>query len=133
MYLVLVLRFFCEIGTSLKLSFFYLFTVLSLSLHIFRRILYISRIINSEVVQFNQVRQLYMKPTIFYVLELIGNFRSSGQHICLRFTLRSLIKKIVVEFTIKIPFNKNSYHKETTSQLICISNQLTHFYITIFY
>ena len=79
----------------------------------------------------NQIRQLYMKPTIFYVLELIENFRSSGQQICLRFPLRSLIKNLVLEFTTKIPFSKNSYKK--TSQLICIANQLTRFYITQFF
>ena len=66
------------------------------------------------------------------MLELIGNFRSSGQHICLRFTLRSLIKRIVLEFTIKICFNENSCHKET-SQLICIAIQLSLFYITRFF
>ena len=80
----------------------------------------------------NQISQLFVKPTIFYVLELIGNFRISGQHICLRFTSRSLIKRIVLEFTIKISFNKTLYHKET-SQLICIANQLTLFYITRFF
>ena len=52
--------------------------------------------------------------------------------ICLRFTLRSLIKRIVLEFTIKISFNKNSYNKET-SQLVCIANQPTLFYITRFF
>ena len=49
--------------------------------------------------------------------------------ICLRFTLRSLIKRIVLEFTVKIYFSKNSYNKET-SQLVCIANQPTLFYIT---
>ena len=34
---------------------------------------------------FNQIKQLYMKRTIFHVLELIGNFRSYEQHICLSY------------------------------------------------
>ena len=39
---------------------------------------------------------------------------------------------MVLEFTIKIPFNKKSYHKKT-SQVICISNQLTRLYMTRFF
>ena len=49
--------------------------------------------------------------------------------ICLRFTLRSLIKRIVLGFTIKTSFDKNSYNNET-SKLVCIANQPTLFYIT---